>query len=154
MRITFQTPTYGETFDHLFQVYRIESRSLTKERQQIYILHMVSLEVFTDQQQRVSKSYNGMLISDIVTDLQGNFLASQFDDIDPTQYMHQVVIPNIHPMDAIRWLSTRANAKNFPGSNYLYYENKDGYKFVTLEKLVQQVESVIYHVYPANIRIP
>ncbi len=153
MIIEFQTPTVNESFSHKFRVYKIENRSLVKEREQVYLLHLVSPEVFTDQQKRISKSYKGKLISDIVTDLQVNALGSIFADIDTTQYLHQVVIPNLHPMEAIRWLSTRANAANYPGSNYLYYENKDGYKFVTFEKLVQQPEVISYHVHPANIRV-
>lgn len=152
VQITFCTPTY-ENFSHLFRVYRIENRSLTKERQQVYMLQLCSVEIFNDQAQRVSKGYKGVLISDIVTDLQKNFLGSSFNDIDVTQFLHQIVIPNLHPIEAIRWLSTRSNAANYPGSNYLYYENKDGYKFITFEKLVQQVESAVYHVHPANLRI-
>jgi hypothetical protein len=153
MNISFCTPNM-EPFTHSFRIYRIENRSLIKDREQIYIIHMVSQEVFTDQLNRVSKSYKGVLISDIVQDLQNNYLASSFADIDATQYLHQIVLPNLHPMEAIRWLSTRANAASYPGSNYLYYENKDGYKFVTLEKLVQQVETAVYHVHPANLKNP
>ncbi len=155
IEIVFSTPD-REDFTHTFRIYKIENKALVNEREQIYMLHLISGELFQDRLTRVSKSYNGKLISDIVQDLQENYLASFFTNLEPTKYMHQIVIPNLNPMEAIRWLSVRSNSASFPGSNYVYYENKAGYNFVSIESLVQNGNPAVqtYHVRPSNLRLP
>lgn len=151
--IAFSTPNKLD-YLHTFKVYSIKSRELVKERAQVYTLNLISPEAFTNHQNRVSKSYKGKPISDIVTDLQENFLSSGFVDIEPTKYLHHIVLPNILPMEAIRWLSVRSNASNFPGSNYMYFENQDGYNFVPIEKLVRKNKVQTYHSHPGNVFKP
>jgi hypothetical protein len=99
---------------------RITDRALVRERELAYILHFVTPETITNLKTRVSKSYKGMIISDIVDDLHNNWLSGGPIDIEPTKFQHHIIIPNISPIQAINWLCTHANSAGYKGSNYLY----------------------------------
>jgi hypothetical protein len=75
IQMVFATPN-REEFEMMFYIYKITDRKLVKEREQVYILHLVAQEQIDDFKVRVSKSYKGQLISDIVQDLHTNQLGS------------------------------------------------------------------------------
>lgn len=149
--LEFQTPNKTK-FSKTFRLIRITDRKLTRDRTAGYIMHFVSTEAVTNLKVRVSKSYKGKLISDMVSDLHYNWLNGKTINIEPTQYQHHIVIPKIPPCQAINWLATRANSAIYNGANYLYYEDKNQFNFVSVESLMAQesVQHYIFHV--ANIR--
>ena len=152
VQATFATPN-REEFKIEFYIYKVSDRKLIKEREQIYILHLIAKEQVDDCKVRVSKSYKGQLISDVVTDLHTNWLKSaQPFTVESTQFMHHIVIPNLHPIQAINWLATRATPASWQGSNYLYYQDKHGFNFVTGEKLLCQKPVTKFTFQPANAR--
>ena len=59
-------------------------------------------------------------------------------NIDPTIVSQDLVIPNWTPFSAMNWLANRAISGSYKGANYLFYENKDGYNFVSLEGLFER----------------
>jgi hypothetical protein len=152
--LEFQTPQ-SELWSNTFRLMRITDRVLTKERSLGYILHFVSEESITNLKTRVSKSYKGMLISDIANDLQTNWLSSSFDGnagLETTKYQHHIIIPNISPVHALNWLTTHANSTGYTGSNYLYYQDKYGYNFCTMESRMAQSPTQNYLFQVANVR--
>jgi len=149
--ISFQTPD-EDVWEETFEIYKIDDRNMIKERSQIYVLHLVAKEQIDNLKVRVSKSYKGALISDIVTDIHNKWLKGGTINVEPTQFMHHVIIPDLHPIQAINWLASRANAIGHKGAGYIYYEDRDGFNFVTSESLVEQPTSDTYVIQPANIR--
>lgn len=157
--LEFTTPQ-GEEWSNTFRLMRITDRELTKPRALVYILHFVSVEVISNLKLRVSKSYKGKLISDMVNDLHSNILTDAPINIETTKNQYHFIIPNIPPIQAINWLSTHANSTQYTGSNYLYYQDKYGYNFVTMESRMAQPPSILYggaaaYVFQvANVRTP
>lgn len=153
--VQFRTPT-KKIFSKTFRLVNITDRKLLKEREAGYLLHWVSMEAITNMKIRVSKSYKGKLISDIVTDLHNNFLEGGPIEVEPTQYQHHIIIPKIFPCQAINWLATRANSAAYTGANYLYYEDNaqsgNQFHFVTMESRLSQKSAQTYKFQVADIR--
>jgi hypothetical protein len=150
--LEFNSPNKN-VFSKTFRLVRITDRKLIKDRQAGYILHFVTPEAVSNLKVRVSKSYKGKLISDIVNDLHKNWLNSDtYINVEPTIYQQHIIIPKLNPCHAINWLATRANSALYEGATYLYYEDKDQFNFVTMESRLAQPSSLYYTFQIANIR--
>jgi hypothetical protein len=150
--LEFRRMPDGDLWSHWLRLVRITDRKLIRERQSGYILHFVTYEGVNNMKKRVSKSYKGKLISDIVADLHYNWLGGGAIDIEKTKYQHHIIIPKIFPCHAINWLATRANSVKYLGANYLYYQDKDLFRFVTMESRLELPISQSYGFQVANIR--
>jgi len=115
-------------------------------------LHCVTPEAVTNLKTRVSKSYKGKLISDIVTDIHTNFLGGGPIEVEQTMNQQHILIPMIYPTHAINWLATRAKPIAYEGANYLYYEDRDKFRFVTLESRLEREPVKKYLFQVANVR--
>lgn len=149
--LEFRTPDKA-LWSKTLRLVRITDRKLLRERELGYILHFVTPEAVTNLKTRVSKSYKGKVISDIVADLHTNFLAGGPIEIEPTRFQQHIIIPMIYPVHAINWLATHANSTGYEGSNYLYYEDKDKFRFVSMESRLEKSSVKTYSYQVANVR--
>lgn len=130
--------------DVLFRVFKVSNRGLVGNLQtEGYILHLCSEELVLSEQYKVNKSYRGKRISEIVDDIFTNYL--KIDDtskvlfVEKTKGVHDFIIPFMKPFEAINWLSNYAQADAVElGSDMLFFENKDGYHFRSLQSLFKQ----------------
>jgi len=154
--IEFQSPNRKNPYLKEFRVYKVSDAKLSAERSQTYVIHFTSEIHFKDFNTRVSKSYKGKLISSIFEDIHYNYLENPYVQIvEPTKYLHHIVIPNWNPIRAINWLAARANSVAYEGSNYIYFENRNGFNFCSLSKLMDVSGPIMTYVYQvANVRLP
>jgi hypothetical protein len=150
IRFKFRTPDKSYITLRL-RVFKIDQRELEKERRQVFIMHFVSSEEFTNAQSRVSKSYNQKLISDIADDIQTTYF-SPFSTLETTKILHHIIPAYWTPFKTLNFLASRANSAAFNGANYLYFQTCDGFNFCSLELLCSQVAKIKYLLQPANIR--
>jgi len=151
LNLVFKAPDKGP-FIKKFRLHSISDRQLTKEREMVYILNFVTFEAFLNEKKRTSKSYKGKKIMDIVADLHYGELGGGALDIEPTDREVHVIIPDIHPTQAINWLCNRAKSTIWPkGASYLYYQDKDLFRFVTLESRLALGPSAIYIMHTGNV---
>ena len=149
IRFSFRTP--NKTYISLrLRIYKISKRELEKMHRMVYVLHCVDNVEFLNARTRISKAYKQQLISDIATDIQTNFLASSFNLIEPTKYLHHIIPGYWTPFKTINFLAARANSAQYNGSNYVYYQTADGFNFVSIEKLCDISPLQQYVVQPAN----
>jgi hypothetical protein len=120
----FATKSLGTLTSGFMPLISIKKRYLTKERQQVYMLHFVSMACITNATFKISKSFRGMTVSDMAEKI----IFDYFDEaewekilVEPTEGMHNVVIPNWQPFKALNWLTKRAVNQN-GCANYLCYE--------------------------------
>jgi hypothetical protein len=77
------------------------------------------------------------IIFQIVSDKQGlNSQKGCLVDADPTKGSQDILITRLHPFQAIDMIRRRAVSKNYTSSSYVFFENKRGFNFVTLEFLM------------------
>jgi hypothetical protein len=144
LKLEFRTPSKN-LWSKTLRLVRITNRSLVKDREIVYLLHFKT---------RVSKSYKGKLISDIVNDLHTNWLKSKTAiNVETTKLQQHIIIPNLQPCHAINWMAAHANSASYAGANYVYYEDKTQFNFVTIESRLALATSQTYLFQVANIRL-
>ena len=116
----------------------LTDRFFTKPKAQAFTLSCVSENCMSSQHSKVSRSYNGKTISEMVEDIYFSYLYDGKRGIvfEPTDRVENIIIPNLTPIQAIRWLASRASAENSNGVNYLFYETKDESHFMSLDSLI------------------
>ena len=154
--------TFGKTgdsinqIDKLFRVYKVDKRqpegNLNTES---YSLYFCSEEILLSEQYKVSKSYRGKAISDNISDILNTYLkvpATKIGTIEPTYGVYDFIIPNIKPLDAINFLATYARPQaDKSGADMVFYEDKNGFNFRSLQSLITQPVYVNYSYEPKNI---
>lgn len=150
LHITLETPGKGSMTKD-FRIYSITDRHLGKDRNLVYVLNFVADEAWKNYNKRVSKSYKNKRIHEIVQDVYGQ-LGGGSIQVEPTKFNHHIIIPNLHPIQAINWLSTRANPASYQGSNYLFWQTFDSHYWWPVEKLLEKgpKQSILFQ--PANVR--
>ena len=121
-----------------FKIHSITDYKKENATTSMYSVNFISEEYFTDLTVKVSKSYRNTSISNIANLVFSELNSTKKINIDPTIVSQDLVIPNWTPFSAMNWLANRAISGSYKGANYLFYENKDGYNFVSLEGLFER----------------
>jgi hypothetical protein len=146
LQVSIDKPSLNKPLVKTFRIYKCSERTLGSNGLQNYTLSFCSEEFFISSQILVSKSYKGMTIDAMVTDLLLNKLStaqSKVNVIEPTTGVLDIIIPRMQPLEAIQWLCPRSFGPN--KNLYLFYENRDGYNFVSYETLLTQQPYDTYH---------
>jgi hypothetical protein len=163
IRVVFNKHNQGNsldsTIDKLFRIYKISSRQKTFNfDSEVYCLHFCSDEVLLSEQKKISKSYKGKNITEIIEDILTNYLLigdnSKNKDIGEVTDAYDLIIPNLKVFEAINWLSNFAKTnRDGGGADWLFYENNKGYHFKSLQELFKQNVSTdsVFRYDPKNI---
>ena len=148
LKIVVDTPTKGMPLDQEFLVYSVSpvytNPKENSKHSQLYVLNFCSPEKLLDLQFAVQKAYKSTPISQIVADIMGSsYINTQKNvTIEETSGPQDLIIPNFHPLKAVDWLSTKAvSSKQNP--DYIFFENRIGYFFMTLETLFTNAPSSV-----------
>jgi hypothetical protein len=101
-----------------------------------YILFAATPEVARNQSVQVNKSYNTNT-SNMVQDIVKTYLKSDKKvDIQKTKGIQKVLVQSQKPFDAISMLRKRSVSVEDKSSAFVFFENKEGFHFKTIEKLM------------------
>jgi hypothetical protein len=157
LRLTFSK--FGDKsnqIDKLFRVYKLGKRKLEGTMyKESYVLYFCSEELLLSEQYKISKRYKDQLVSDNVSDILNNYLkipSNKKGTIEATYGKYNFIIPTLKPFDAINWMTNyaRPNPQN-PGADMLFYEDKNGFQFRSLQSLMKQTSYYTYTYKPKNI---
>jgi len=130
-------PTKETIIEKRFILHSIVARENISSGAQSYSLDIATEDSIRNLKTRVSKSYTDS-IDNIVLDVLKNQLGSSQDlNIGPTSGIRKIVSPNVHPYTLINMLKKEAVADmglNLP-PHFLFFENKNGLNFISLESL-------------------
>lgn len=144
LEISIDKPGLGFPIEKKFRVYKIANRDTTTSLQ-AYILSFCSEEMILSSKQKISRSYKGIRISQIIRDILKNDLGVSDDRIgifEETENLVDVIIPRMDPFEAINWLLLRARSVN--KSAFFFYENADGFNLISYEELIKLPSYSIY----------
>tara|TARA_Y100000310_G_scaffold222080_1_gene223728 strand:+ start:141 stop:1622 length:1482 start_codon:yes stop_codon:yes gene_type:complete len=123
---------------HPFHIYKLSNRKQPSEGVLSYVLHFCSRELIRSVRTRVSQAYDGPLHEAAIK----IFMDQEYLDsrkklyVEPTRNKDKVVIPNLHPLDAISALADKSLSGNSKGAGYFFYETTKGFHFHSWESMV------------------
>jgi hypothetical protein len=143
--------------DKLFRIYSISNRQKTTGFDtENYVIHFCSDELILSEQYKISKSYNGKGVSQIINDVLLTYLrvpSNKYDpkNIEQTKGVYSIIIPNLKPFEAINMVSLYAQSATKIGADMLFFENAKGYNFASLQSLFEKAPYYTYEYRPKNI---
>ena len=145
-----------------FRIFKISKRELLNEgNTETYSIYFCSEELFLSEQYKISKSYKNSDITTNIKDILKTYLQvpdNRMGQIDKTYGVYDFIVPFLKPFDAINWLATYARPGAFGsttmvGADMLFYENKFGYNFRSLQNLYEQSPMREYNYSPKNLNV-
>ena len=159
-----------DAIERTFRIYKIGDRNLdSSKNQEAFIIYFCSEELLLSEKYRISKSYKSFQISDIVNDIFTSYLKltprmlsltrstkpqTKAYYIDPTIGVYDFILPNKKIFETIHWLSMYSRPATMnPGADFLFFENSNGFNFVSLQSLFAQGAFKSFFYNPQNISI-
>lgn len=139
LRVTFSaTGEENTAVDKLFRIYKLDKRKLEGNLNTIsYCLYFCSEEMLLNEQYKICKAYANSTISNNIKDILDNYLQVPTYNVQDTFGNYDFIIPTLKPFDAINFMAVYARPANGnPGADMLFYENKDGFNFRSLQSLM------------------
>ena len=143
-RLTFKLSTPGsltidctEESGHPMHVYAVSDKQQTSDGVEVYTLHFASREFLRNIRTRVSQAYSGRM-NEMVASILGDedYLDSKKTlNVQKTRNQDKIVIPNLHPFQAINMLQQRAMADDSNSVGYYFYETPRGFYFRSWESM-------------------
>lgn len=127
-------------YTRTFRIYKCDSRKpIGKSQVQTYVLHFCSEELVFSNQQTISRSFSGRSSSEYIYNILTQDLKTnkkRVKNFEKSQGIHEYVLTKYKPFEAIEQFTQFSYNEN--ESPFLFFENRDGYNFVSLEKLFKQ----------------
>jgi hypothetical protein len=141
------------TTEKYFRIYRVSERILNNNATETYTLQFCSEELFLSEQTKISKSYSGKKISEIIYDILSDKLKidNKYIRMQETDGLYDFVIPYKKPFEAINWLSNYAKPIGKTGADFLFYENSEGFNFYSLRNLFSQKVYTKFYYIPRSV---
>jgi hypothetical protein len=141
-----------------YKLYKVGNRKPSGNKaSEFFTLYFCSEELLLSEQLKISKSYKGQAVSDIVFNLlkdDENGLkvnVMKIQNIEQTYGTYDFVVPRLKPFEAISWLSGYARPSEDTGADMLFFETNDGYYFRSLQSMFSDDTYATYKYQPSNI---
>jgi hypothetical protein len=117
-----------------------------RARAVMFIVDLVSVEFLQNVRKMVSHAYSD-LVEDMAEKIYNEYIKDDTNlkfkktkkfTKEESKKVRSIIIPNLRPFQAIQWLAKQAVSKNSDTNFlYLFYEDNEGFNFVTIQKLIQ-----------------
>lgn len=141
-----------------YRVYKISKRMTgDNNAHELYSINFCSEEFLLAEQYRISKATKGVEISTTVENILKNYVKVGIGGgtknifIEKTFGTYDFILPNKKLFETINWLSTYALPVGKEGADMLFYENRDGYYFKSLQTSYEQQPYQTFKFDPKNI---
>jgi len=156
IKIKFRVPGEGlgnpdVRFDKVFRIYKCsDKRPLENTQMQRYELFFCSEELIFANQITLSRKLREGGARDHVLSICRKDLKINRKKLYPSHFevamgTSDLILTQYKPFEAIEYICSRAYNEN--ESTFLFFENRDGFNFTSIEKMVKR-EAIINYVYP------
>jgi hypothetical protein len=137
--LKFQTPTLETPISGQFYIHKMSDRIITGDRQTVYELHFISKEAVVDLNKSLSQTFRGK-----ISDIARSLFTDSFHGLETPKQLIIEETSNDTAFIANWWKPSRCleymtrfamNQNSVP--SYIFYENNNGFNYVSLEKLYQ-----------------
>lgn len=160
LELEISTPSVGRKESNIkskFYIYKLTDRELLGERSVVYQLHFISIEAIVDLNKKASKVYSGKIsdvVKSIITDKTDGLESGKKVIIEDTNNNIKYVSNFWSPIENITYLTEHAvNSNNT--ANYVFFENRDGFCFLSLERLYSNpgiYQEFVYDSYARDVQ--
>ena len=148
--------TDATTIDYI--IYKVGDRRPTGNmNSEYYKIFFCSADLLVNEQKKISKSYKGQMITDIVEEAVTTYLGSKRNySLQKTIGYYDFVVPMMKPLQTISWLSNYSRPENSGtsgtiGADMFFFENRYGYNFYSLSYLMNQPVEKTYQYQQNNL---
>ena len=139
LTIRYKTAGYLNPVELNFHLDTISERTVTKEKNAIYVMSFVTKELVYDHFNKISRAFNNNntdnYIKDILQNDEYGCNSEKELDFEQSIFVQKMVIPFWSPLQTIRWMKNRCVSALYPGSPFMFFENKLGFTLSSMEKL-------------------
>ena len=158
LNLKVYTPSFEEKnyISQQFYIFKVSDRIVLGDRTVVYNLHFISKEAIADVNKSVSKGYKG-LISDIakqiITDKEYGLESPKTVNAEVTANTTRFVSNFWSPIKNLNFITENAVSPS-GAANYLFFENRSGFNFVSMDSLYAQDPYVefVYDNYSRDIQ--
>jgi len=160
--ITFESTMYkGSRIKNSLQIYKIGA-VVKQERSKLYILHCASPEIYQNEANRAFGQFGPVSgkVDIVGMMVRGNLKSDKKLHVEEHSSMN-VLSPNWRPLDLISYISDKVTRKQGKGkktkgkgkdqSGFLFWENKHGWNFKSMDLLCEQDSRATYTYAQANV---
>lgn len=133
----------GDTINMKFKTIIVGDRTRVKDGQDLMMLTAVPQEFTDNNSKEVVKTYSGKKVSDIVKELHGD-MTKESTTIKKDLVTNEETEGNVSytgtgksPITVIRWAAKEAKSAEAKASNYVFYQDREGYHFRTVDKMLE-----------------
>lgn len=144
--------------DRSFRLYKVGNRiPVGNKTSEHYTLYFTSEELFLSEQIKITKSFKGLSISDMIWNIlidSNNGLDLQIEKIkwlEQSYGTYDMLVPKMKPLEAISWLSNYAIPNSDGGADMIFYQTKDGFYFNSLKTLFNGAPVTSYKYQPSDL---
>jgi hypothetical protein len=143
INLTIRTPSYDEPekiINTQYYIYKMTDRELMGDRSVVYVLHFISSEGIADLNKKLSKTFTGRvsdLARGLITDKLNGLETRKKVFIEATSNNVAFISNYWSPVRNLNYLAAAASNGN-TAVDYVFYENRVGFNFNSLEYLYQQ----------------
>lgn len=138
------------TFEQAYRIHKLSDRININQNSEMYVLHFVSNEFVSSAQLKVNQVFSNFTYSQMVVNVLATYLGVDKMIIHNSEGLHTKQMPNLSPLDTVNWITKRAlDEKNTP--TFLFFQNRYGYNFVSLNKLINDQSPIRVTFNPKNL---
>lgn len=145
--VRFRSPGFSNdgVIEKTFYVSSVKGRTLG-EKEQAYVLHLVSVEGAVDNVTKISKKFKGKT-DVVISEVFEEYLKQQKELINQASHNTNIALLSTYwsPLKIINWICNRS-FENAP--NIVFYEGNKNFYLTSLEKLFQKQDYGTYSYIP------
>lgn len=140
IELSFSTDSTTREVEYIFRVYNIVEKKQTSNNMMSYTLNCVTPEFLNSMSNKISRSYKDMTIDNIVADISDNELTvnKSVSIVSRTVNVENITFPFMSPLQCINWCCSIAHPTNNRSATYKFFEDRESFKFASVEDLIQQ----------------
>ena len=155
LSLKIETPTLKQgAIEGEFYIFKMTNREITGDRAVNYELHFISQDSVVDMNKRISKKFKGKpseIAKTIITDADIGLQVKRPVNIEETSNQISYISNFWNPVRNMTYLCDHAlNEKESP--SYLFFENRAGFNFVSLDALYNNKDYIEYFTYDNYVR--
>ena len=133
----------GDSIRMKFKTCKITERMRVKDNMDMYVIVACADEFLNQNKKSINKAYTNKKISDIVKEVHevytkdSNGIKKDLATNEETKGNMSYRGTGRSPIPVIRWAAKEGFSAQAKASNYVYYQDRDGYHFKTIDSMLQ-----------------